>query len=49
MNDNNIKTENRTPEELLSQNGANYVETGSAPRHVDTSSLDPKKKVQLEK
>lgn len=49
MNENNIKTENRTPEELLSQNGANYVETGSTPRHVDTSVLDPKKKSPLGK
>ena len=51
MNDNNIdvKTENRTPQELLTQNGANYVETGSTPRHVDTSTLDPKKKSPLGK
>ena len=54
MNENNekninVKTENRTPEEILSQTGANYVETGSTPRHVDTSTLDPKKKSPLGK
>ena len=45
----NVKTENRTPQEILSQTGANYVETGSTPRHVDTSTLDPKKKSPLGK
>ena len=38
-----VKTTDRTPQELLQQTGANYVETGSTPRHVDTSSLDKKK------
>ena len=38
-----VKTTDRTPQELLQQTGANYVETGSTPRHVDTSTLDKKK------
>lgn len=38
-----VQTTDRTPQELLQQTGANYVETGSAPRHVDTSSLEKKK------
>ncbi len=38
-----VNSTNRTPDELLQQTGANYVETGSTPRHVDTSTLDKKK------
>ena len=38
-----VNTTDRTPQELLQQTGANYVETGSTPRHVDTSTLDKKK------
>ena len=37
--DNNQNQDNN----VLNRTGANYVEAGSTPRHVDTSSLDPKK------
>lgn len=39
-----VNSVNRTAAELIQQNGANYIETGSTPRHVDTSSLDEEKK-----
>jgi hypothetical protein len=39
-----VNNVNRTPAELIQQNGANYIETGSVPGHVDTSSLDEEKK-----
>ena len=37
------ENDNRTGEELLKSTGVNYVEKGTNPHHVDTSSLDKKK------